>query len=61
MKGYVLQLILQFLPMIINDPGLQAQFAEPVGKALADAIPDVAEDAVGNFLVLAGQSLIDAN
>ena len=45
----------------INDPTVMAAVAKELGKQLAAALPDVAEDQVGILLQQAGQQLIDAN
>lgn len=55
------KLIWQILIMVIGDPALQEQFAGPLGKALADALPDVTEDSVADFLMLVGTKLKEAN
>ncbi len=54
-------LLLTTLMVILGNDELQKQFAAPVGKALADVLPDVTEDVLGEFLMRVGQSLIDQN
>lgn len=45
----------------INDPTVMTAVATELGKQLAAALPDVAEDKVGLLLINAGQQLIDAS
>lgn len=57
----MLPYLLQIAAMIIRDPGLQDQAAQPVALALAKALPDVTEDAVAGFLRKVADRLEVAN
>lgn len=62
LKGIgVNNLLLQILMMVIGNPELQEKLALPIGKALADALPDVTEDSVANFLMVVATKLKDQN
>ena len=54
-------LILKILILVLSNPNLQEQFALPIGKALADALPDITEDSVADFLMLVATKLKEAN
>ena len=55
------KLLLLVLAQIINSEELQEQAAQHVAAFLANALPDVTEDAIGSFLGKIGDKLIAAN
>lgn len=55
------QVLVTLLITVLNNPQLQDELAEPIAKVLTDALPDVTEDAIGNFLILLGTKVKDAN
>jgi len=62
LKGVgVNNLILQILMMVIGNADLQEKLALPIGKALADALPDVTEDSVADFLTVVADKLRNQN
>jgi len=46
----VLKILLPLLPIILGSDQLQDAVAKPAADALADVLPDVAEDHIATFL-----------
>lgn len=55
------KLFLLVLAQIINNEELQDRAAQHVAEFLVNALPDVTEDAIGEFLVKIGDKIIVAN
>ena len=55
------KLLLLVLAQILNDEGLQDKAAQHVAEFLANALPDVTEDAIGEFLAKVGDKLTAFN
>lgn len=55
------KLLLLVLAQIINSEELQDRAAQHVAEFLANALPDVTEDAIGAFLEKIGEKLIAVN
>lgn len=55
------QLIISMLPIIIGNADLQEKAAQPLARGIADALPDVAEDSVADFLERIASHLRAAN
>lgn len=55
------KLLLLVLAQIINSEDLQEQAAQHVAEFLVNALPDVTEDAIGEFLQKVGRKIFDAN
>lgn len=61
MDKIALSIVLQLLPAIIGNPEFQGVVADPIAKALVDALPDVLEDDIADFLTLVATKVRDAN
>jgi len=55
------KLLLLVLAQILNDESLQDKAAQHVAEFLANALPDVTEDAIGSFLEKVGDKLTAFN
>ena len=55
------KLFLLILAQILNDESLQDKAAQHVAEFLANALPDVTEDAIGSFLAKIGDKLTTYN
>ena len=55
------KIIFLILSQILNDEGLRDKAAQAVAEFLANRIPDVAEDTVGEFVALVGDKLTAYN
>ncbi len=55
------KLLLLVLAQIIMNEELQDEAAQHVAEFLANALPDVTEDAIGSFLAKIGDKLTDVN
>jgi len=51
------KIIFMVLAQILNDEGLQDKAAQAVAEFLANALPDVTEDAIGSFIAKIGDKL----
>lgn len=55
------KLLLLVLAQILNNEELQDRAAQAIAEFLANALPDVTEDAIGSFLEKIGDKLTAAN
>jgi len=51
------KIIFMVLAQILNDESLQDKAAQAVAEFLANALPDVTEDAIGSFIAKIGDKL----
>ncbi len=55
------KILYMVLAQILNDQGLQDKAAQAAAEFLANTLPDVAEDTIGDFLANIGERLTAVN
>lgn len=53
--------LLMLITTVLGNPALQDAVAQPLADVLANALPDVTEDVLGDFLMKVGAKLKAAN